>query len=79
MKFTGRKTPYTERGISRVPCARYGHASVHQWQICANDRRYLGACADCDLEVNQWALTFFRVPNGAEIYEDYKFKVNGIR
>lgn len=47
-----RKTPYTERGISRVPCTRCGEPSVHQWQICADGNRWRGLCNKCDIKLN---------------------------
>ena len=31
--MNGRRPPYTEIGIKRIPCARCGKPSVHQWQV----------------------------------------------
>lgn len=70
MKQIGRKKPYTEIGISRVPCRRCGKPSVHQWQCCANGNRWMGVCLDCDIELNRIALEFFRLPK--ELLEKYK-------
>lgn len=39
--YTGRRPPYTARGIARVPCTRCGAPGVHQWQACANGRRFV--------------------------------------
>jgi len=54
----GRKKPYTEKGIGRVPCARCGMPSTQQWSICALDNRYLGVCDKCDMLLNTTVLQF---------------------
>ncbi len=69
--FRGRRKPYTARGISRVPCARCGKPSKHQWNVCANDGRYLGVCEECDVALNRLALDFFRIPNADELMDAY--------
>lgn len=71
-KFHGRREPYTERGIHRVPCVRCGEPSVHQWQICANANRYLTVCEACDIELNRIALDFARIPNAKELMARYE-------
>jgi len=58
--YVGRKTPYTQIGIRRLPCARCGATSTSQWQVCANGNRYLGICRACDVALNEVVLTFFR-------------------
>ncbi len=73
--FTGRVKPYTERGISRVPCSRCGKPSRYQWQVCANDRRFLGVCEECDIGLNRVALEFMGVPNSKELMLAYRAKV----
>lgn len=50
MKHT-RRTPYTERGISRVPCVKCGKPSVHQWRICSTDA-WTAVCRPCDEAIN---------------------------
>jgi len=67
--YYGRKKPYTDKGIGRVPCFRCGKPSVSQWQVCANDNRFLGVCKDCDIELNRLVLEFFRIE---ELIKDYK-------
>jgi len=67
----GRKRPYTERGISRVPCARCGEASAYQWQVCANDNRWMGVCARCDVALNALVLRWFRMPDWRQKIEKY--------
>lgn len=75
MKRTGRRKPYTEIGIRRVPCERCGKPSVHQWQVCANDNLYLGCCLACDIELNRMALDFFRVFGRGALMKRYKEKM----
>ncbi len=53
------REPYTERGISRVPCKRCGAPSFHQWQCCADDNVYRGLCIKCDVALNEWLLRWF--------------------
>lgn len=60
---SARKEPYTERGISRVPCSGCGAPSVYQWQVCADGNVYRGVCASCDYEVNLMVMRFMhRIP-----------------
>lgn len=65
MRFAGRERPYSERGVRRVPCIRCGALSIHQWQICANGRRYVACCLDCDIELNALVLEFMKIPDAA--------------
>jgi hypothetical protein len=67
----GRKKPYSERGINRVPCARCGKPSQHQWNCCALDNRWLGVCTECDIKLNADTLAFFRVPDAAGVLAAY--------
>jgi hypothetical protein len=53
-----RRTPYTERGITRVPCARCGKPSRYQWSCCANDNRYVALCPSCDVGLNEVAMRY---------------------
>lgn len=54
-----RRTPYTERGIKRVPCVKCGKPSAHQWRICSTDA-WSAVCSDHDFEINrmvaEWAF-----------------------
>lgn len=72
--FSGRRKPYTARGISRVPCSRCGKPSTQQWTVCANGNRYLGCCNDCDIRLNWLALEFFKVPNRVALMKRYEEK-----
>lgn len=58
-----RRKPYTEIGISRVPCLRCGAPSEEQWNICADGNVFRGVCARCDVAVNALVMKFMRVPN----------------
>ncbi len=71
MMFHGRRKPYTEIGIRRLNCQRCGEPAVHQWQVCANDNRYLPICLACDIDLNRVALDFMRVDNADELMERY--------
>ena len=71
-----RRKPYTERGLSRVPCYRCGMPSTQQWQICALGNDYKGVCTECDIELNKLVLKFFgygkdSIKTLAEQYEKY--------
>jgi hypothetical protein len=54
----GRLKPYSAIGIARVPCCRCGAPANQQWQACANGRRYLPVCIECDIAINRMALEF---------------------
>ena len=71
----GRRTPYTVRGIRRVPCLRCGAPSRYQWQICALDRVFKGVCAECDVALNAMVLDFFGVPGRAALLARYRKRV----
>lgn len=58
-----RRTPYTARGISRVPCFRCGKPSVYQWQICSDGNQFRGLCAADDILLNDMTLRFMRDPD----------------
>jgi len=72
-----RRKPYTERGISKVPCERCGAPSVHQWQICALDNQWAGVCNECDIELNMLVLQFMGVKDREKIIEKYRRQNNG--
>lgn len=62
MKPKGKKTPYLESTIGRVPCYRCGAPSTQQWNICALGGRYYGICTPCDVALNEAVLRFMRMP-----------------
>lgn len=59
----GRKRPYTEIGIARLKCSRAGcrRRAVFQWRPCSLDA-WMPICDRCDVELNEIALTFLRIP-----------------
>ena len=67
-----RKEPYTQIGISRVPCKRCGKSSTQQWQICSLDNLYMGVCDNCDIELNEMTLRFFKIKGVKQIMTKYK-------
>jgi len=71
-----RRKPYTEIGISRVPCKRCGKPSRYQWQICALDNKYFGVCSNCDILLNELVLNFFGVKNTKIKLRKYIQKIN---
>lgn len=58
-----RTEPYTAIGIKRVPCVSCGAPSVHQWQVCADQRRYRALCLDCDISLNRMVLIWANDPD----------------
>lgn len=71
MKRHGRKQPYTEASIRRLPCARCGRPARHQWNACA-DGLYRPICDHCDIALNRLALRFMRDPDAAAKIRTYK-------
>jgi len=67
-----RKKPYTEIGISRVPCLRCGKSSAHQWQICSLGNMWTGICTECDVKLNDLVLNFMGVKNIGSIMKEYQ-------
>lgn len=67
-----RKEPYTEIGISRVPCCRCGKPSTQQWQICSDGNQWRGLCKECDIELNKLVLKFMKFPNWRKILKKYR-------
>ncbi len=67
-----RRKPYTERGISRIPCAHCGKPSTAQWQVCSLGNIYGGVCDDCDVKLNELVLNFMRIKNKKTIIKKYE-------
>lgn len=68
----GRKKPYTERGIRRLPCARCGGKATHQWQICSDGNKWRPVCVACDIALNETVLKFMRDGKRKEKIADYR-------
>jgi hypothetical protein len=77
VKGKGKATPYSLRGISRVPCARCGAPSQQQWNICADGNRYRGMCNECDVLLNELVLDFVRDSERAVKIARYRRKMLG--
>lgn len=73
----GRKTPYTEIGISRVPCLRCGAPAAEQFNICALDGRFVPVCVECDVLLNALVLDFLDAPKKDERLRLYREKMQG--
>jgi hypothetical protein len=67
----GRRTPYTEIGISRLPCVRCGAKSQFQWQICSDERLFRPVCHSCDLDLNRLVLEWAGFPDRDEKLRRY--------
>lgn len=72
-----RRKPYTEKGISRVPCFKCGQPSLTQWQICTLQNEYKGLCMKCDLDLNNLVLEFFQVAHREQIMLNYTRNLTG--
>lgn len=54
----GRRQPYTEAGVKRMPCARCGERATFQWQICSDGNLWRPICVACDVSLNEKVLEF---------------------
>lgn len=72
-----RRTPYTERGIVRVPCCRCGKPSCYQWTICADGNQWRGLCAECDVALNALVMRFVWGDTRETVIDAYSLKVLG--
>jgi len=75
MKPIGRRDPYTEMGIRRVPCFRCGEPAGQQWMICANGNRWVPLCNACDVKLNRLVLKFMGFPDVRERMAAYRNKL----
>jgi len=64
-----RRKPYTEIGITRIPCQRCGKSSNYQWQICATGNQWAGVCVECDIALNKLVIEFMKLPK--KLWKDY--------
>lgn len=67
----GRKKPYTEIGIKRLPCARCRKPAEAQWRVCA-DGLWRPICRECDIILNELVLAFMKDPDYVAKLERYK-------
>ena len=75
MRSPGRRKPYTQVGIQRVPCFRCGRSAYCQWQICADGNVYRPLCIRCDVAMNACVLRFMRDPDREEKMRKYRERV----
>jgi hypothetical protein len=71
-KRHGRRRPYTEIGIRRLPCFRCGEPAHAAWQICADENLYRPLCLACDVELNEMVLVWVGDPDAARKIAAYK-------
>jgi hypothetical protein len=70
----GRATPYLASGIARVPCVRCGQPSLHQWQVCADGRKFRALCLDCDIALNRLVLEWANDPHWKSKCDAYELR-----
>lgn len=67
----GRKKPYTEAGIRRLPCCRCGEPAEFQWSACADGNLWRPLCRTCDIGLNQVALEYLKDPKATSKIRAY--------
>lgn len=72
MEKHGRKKPYTQIGVRRLPCFRCGQKADQQWQICSDGNLFRPVCGDCDIKLNELVLDFMGFENKDELMTKYK-------
>ncbi len=71
-KRYGRREPYTEEGVKRLPCTRCGEPAMHQWNVCSDWNLHRPICKQCDIELNLLVLWFMRDPDWQQKIDAYK-------
>jgi hypothetical protein len=73
----GRKTPYTQIGISRIKCSKIGcnKAGRFQWQCCALDNRWFALCTEHDIGLNAVACQYILGDESKPFVAAYKKRV----
>jgi hypothetical protein len=69
-----RRRPYTWLGLRRMRCERAGctNRARHQWQICADGRRFRRICLECDIALNRLVLEFMGWDGVEAVMADYE-------
>lgn len=70
-RLYGRRKPYSDVGIRRLPCYRCGKPSRFQWNVCADGGLYHPLCFECDVELNRMVLTWMNHPNAENVAQGY--------
>lgn len=71
----GRRKPYTEAGIRRLPCCRCGAQAEFQWSACADGNLWRPLCKPCDVGLNRVALEYIGDPRAASKIRAYAKRV----
>lgn len=77
MKRHGRREPYTEAGIRRLPCFRCGQKAHAQWSVCADENLHRPLCIDCDIELNRLTLVWMAHPDRERLMAAYEATARG--
>lgn len=75
MNYLGTVEPIPVDEIWDVPCIRCGHPSQCQWAVCANDKRFLPLCIECDIALNRLVMMFLNFDDPDEFIADYRAKL----
>lgn len=67
----GRKKPYTQIGIRRLPCVRCGKKAEFTWSICADNNLFRPICFKCDIALNRLVLKWMKDPEVTQKMEKY--------
>ena len=59
----GRREPYTEAGVRRLPCVRCRRRAMFQWNACADGNLWRPLCLECDVELNRLVLRWMGDPD----------------
>jgi hypothetical protein len=71
----GRDRPYSILGVRRLPCSRCGlRPSIHQWQVCSDNRLYRPLCLWCDIDLQAVTLQFMKDPDWMEKVVSYEIE-----
>jgi len=62
----GRKKPYTDIGVRRLPCYRCGKPATFQWTVCADKNLFRPLCLSCDVALNIMVLQWMGDPQAKE-------------
>ncbi len=61
-KRHGRRKPYTQIGIERLPCYRCGKKARYTWNVCADGNLMRPLCPECDVALNALVLRWMGDP-----------------
>jgi len=74
----GRREPYTDIGIKRLPCCRCGQKARYQWSICSDDNLWRPLCIECDIAMNKMVLEFIGFNDSKDKIKQYIELLNDI-